>query len=252
MKRDPLFATEADLCAAFIAWVKASSGKRDRWSEEPVPAWVPYAETAGWDILLVHPDGTQIGIQAKQRFNLKVIDQCLPGRWEHWHDSGPDYRAILVPEQDSVAEKICGALGLVMFHSLRFDRGFAPVLAERGSVELWHWWSPKQRCKLPEYVPDVIAGASGPVQLTPWKISALRVIAALELRGHVTRADFKQHGVDPRRWTGPSGWLVPGDEPGQFVRGPSLDFDRQHPTVYAQVLADIRAKSIDRQEGALL
>lgn len=47
MKRDPKFKTEADLCTAFCA------AARDE-------GWVPYAETEGWDILLVHPgDGTQ-------------------------------------------------------------------------------------------------------------------------------------------------------------------------------------------------
>ena len=41
---------------------------------------------------------------------------------------------------------------------------------------------------------------------------------------------------DPRAWTGAQGLLVPGTEPGQFVRG-KASFDKQHPTVYAQVLA---------------
>lgn len=66
-----------------------------------------------------------------------------------------------------------------------------------------------------------------------------------EIRGHVTRADFRVLGMDPRRWLGPQGWLLgdPG-RPGEFTRGDALDFDRQHPTVYAQVLAEIRAQEI--------
>ena len=43
---------------------------------------------------------------------------------------------------------------------------------------------------------------------------------------------------DPRAWTGAQGLLVPGTEPGQFVRG-KASFDKQHPTVYAQVLAEV-------------
>jgi hypothetical protein len=233
------FATEAELCAAFIAW---AMGERGRYTPRAKSPWTAYAETAGWDLLLVATDGTQIGVQAKLRFNLKVLTQALPDSWRCWHDTGPDFRAILVPDRDDDADRICGALGLVLFAPLR-EWGdayrFQPDL-ERPHGGAWHYWSPHQRCKLPAFVPDVIAGASGPVQLTDWKVAALRIVATLELRGHVTRADFRRHGVDPRRWTGPSGWLERGEQPGQFVRGTELDFDRQHPTVYAQVLVEVR------------
>ena len=101
------YSTEAELCADFITWVKS-------------PVWTPYAETAGWDILLVAADGTQIGVQAKLRINLKVIAQSIPDRWSHWHDSGPDFRAVLVPGRDDTAEQICAALGLGLFAP---DRG---------------------------------------------------------------------------------------------------------------------------------
>lgn len=243
MKRESRFATEAELCDAFIAWVKASEGRFNYGIK--TPKWTPYAETAGWDILLVADDGTQIGVQAKQRFNLKVIAQSLPDHWEHWHDRGPDYRAVLVPDRDGTAEAICGALGLMLFapSPYRYEgTQFTPGL-DLEHADGWHYWSPRQRCEVPEFVPDVQAGASGPVQLTKWKIAALRVVARLEVHGHVTRADFRSLGVDPRRWTGPGGWVVPGDVPGQFKRGPGLDFDRQHPTVYAQVLAELKAEA---------
>ena len=242
MPREPRYKTEADLCAAFITWAKAEAGRRS-WGVE-TPAWTPYAETAGWDILLVGADGTQIGIQAKLKFNLKVIAQSIPERWAHWHDVGPDYRAVLVPERDDTAEQICAALGLMLFSPGRSGYGmqpdeFSPGLAME-HAQGWHYWSPRKRCELPEFVPDVPAGASGPVQLTKWKVAALRVVATLEVRGFVTREDFRRLQVDPRRWTGPSGWLVAGAVPGRFVRGPDLDFDAQHPVVYAQVLAKVR------------
>lgn len=248
MKKQPRYATEADLCADFIRWVKAEAGKFYRGVQ--TPAWTPYAETAGWDILLVAPDGTQIGVQAKLRFNLKVIDQCIPGSWDAWRETGPDYRAVLVPESDGIAENICGALGLVLFQPSRsnyhgFPAEFTPELTMHWGRS-WHYWSPRERHDLPEFVPDVGAGHSAPVQLTKWKIAALRITATLECRGYVTRQDFRTHDIDPRRWTGPGGWLVPRSEgiryAGQYVRGPALDFDRQHPTVYAEVLAEVRAK----------
>lgn len=226
MKKQPKYATEADLCAAFIESAKRAKG------------WTAYAETAGWDILLAHTDGAQIGIEAKLRLNLKVLQQALPERWEHWHDSGPDYRAILIPDRDHGFDALTDSLGLVVF-APNYRDDFTPGLEY---IDHWHWWSPRKRCKLPDYVPDVVAGASGPIQLTEWKVKALRIVATLEIRGFVTRADFKQHSVDPRSWTGPNGWLVTNDRPGEFVRGPRLEFDKQHPEVYAKVLADVRAE----------
>lgn len=237
-----IYDTEAALCADFLAWVKAESGSMRRGRR--VPAWTPYAETAGWDILLVAEDGTQIGIQAKLKFNMKVLAQSIPDCWEHWHDRGPDFRAVLVPERDGSHEAICACLGLMMFAPSPRCYGssgkeFGPGLDMEHAIG-WHYWSPLTRCPLPEFVPDVVAGAAGPVQLTTWKIAALRVIATMELQGYVTKADFRRLNVDPRAWTGPAGWLKPGAEAGQFVRG-SVDFDRQHPVVFAQVLESVRA-----------
>ena len=246
--KKPVYATEANLCADFIAWVKREGGKYR--SGVKTPVWTPYAETAGWDILLVAEDGTQIGVQAKLKFNMKVLSQSIPDSWDDWRGTGPDYRAVLVPEGDSAHSNICDTLGLKLMHRLSRGWGepeFAPSL-DMGDTwgGCWHYWSPTKREALPEFVPDVVAGASGPVQLTKWKIAALRIVATLEVRGHVTRQDFRAYGVDPRRWTGSGGWLVPRSErmqhAGQYVRGPALDFDRQHPDVYAQVLAEVAAK----------
>lgn len=245
MKREPRYATEAALCADFISWAR-NERTQGRWRRYGgAEGWTTYAETAGWDILLVSPDGLQVGVQAKLRANLKVFAQALPSNWDAWRDDGPDFRAILIPERDEAAEKICAAVGLLLFAPT--GSGFEPGLDLRDR-ESWHYWSPRQRCKLPEFVPDVIAGASGPVQLTTWKVAALRIVATLEVRGYVTRQDFRRHQVDPRRWTGPSGWLIPGATPGQFARGPSLDFDQQHPVVFAEVLAEVR-QQLERVEA---
>jgi hypothetical protein len=230
-ERNP-FKTEAELCAAFIAWATGEG-------------WTGYAETGGWDIVLAHPDGTQIGVQAKMKFNIKVLDQTVPEQWNAWYDeAGPDFRAILLPADAHGAEKICGALGIRVFQHAGFERRtFNPSISMHRTWCGWHWWSPKQRIKLPAYVPDVPAGASGPSQLTEWKVAALKIAAVLELRGYVTRADFKRYSIDPRRWLGPPcEWIQPTDVPGRFERGPGLDFERQHPVVYPQVLEDVRAE----------
>lgn len=255
MKKDPRYATEEALCADFIDWLKTEAGKFRGGVQ--IPNWTPYAETAGWDILLVGADGTQIGVQAKLKFNMKVLAQSLPEAWGHWHDTGPDYRAVLIPEWDSQAENICAALGLVLIgHTgARYHRDFRPCMSMQNSHTGWHYWSPHKRCKLPEFVPDVPAGASGPVQLTKWKIAALRIVATLQVRGFVTRQDFRHYGVDPRRWTGPGGWLIPKSDrmqdAGRYVRGAGLDFDQQHPDVYAQVLAEVTAKLSGESQTAL-
>lgn len=245
MKREAPYATEAALCADFIAWVKREAGKYSHGVKCPV--WTPYAETAGWDILLVAEDGTQIGIQAKLKFNMKVLQQAVPSSWGDWRE-GPDYRAILVGDRDGGREPLCAALGLKIISPLPGWGGetdFEPRL----SMECWngwHYWSPAHRCPLPEFVPDVVAGASGPIQLTKWKIAALRIVATMEVKGHVTRQDFRTIGIDHRRWTGPGGWVVPKSDQmqdaGLFVRGPGLNFDQQHPDVYAKVLAEVREK----------
>lgn len=222
-----LYETEAELCADFIAYAKNQG-------------WVAYAETGGYDIVLASKiDGTQIGIQAKLTFNLKVIEQILDG----YQKEGPDFRAILVPTEQHATRLIAKHLGLVLIGGWRWERG-------RFSIDLkdgrhwdggWHYWNPERRLKLPAYVPDVPAGVSGPAQLTEWKIAALRVVAILEVRGWVSRATFKELDLDHRRWTGPDGWLRPDPSfPGRWIAPPEgLDFAKQHPVVYPQIRADI-------------
>ena len=236
------FKKESELCAAFISWVKAIGGKKEFGITTPV--WTPYAETAGWDILLVAEDGTQIGIEAKLKFNMKVLAQAVPDNYDLYRDRGPDFRAVLVPKRDESAEKVCRALGLTLIcprPGWNRDGAFEPNLnmSECFGTNPWHYWSPRERCHLPAYIPDVVAGCAAPVQLTDWKVKALRLLALLELRGWVTREDFKTLRLDHRAWVGPQGWVVPTDVPGQYVRG-KADFDTQHATVYTQVLADER------------
>jgi len=235
-KRETLFKTEVDLCAAFLEWLKR------------YPEWTAYAETEGWDILLAHRDGTQIGIQAKLSFNMKVLEQAIEcgGGCQ---TIGPDYRAVLVPE-DTGVQFVCDALGLVLISAGRRYRGmpsgtpveFIPAFDEQNWTR-WHYHNPEKRHQLPRYIPDVQAGAASPCVLTKWKIAALEICAVIELRGHVTRADFKRAGVDHRRWI--ESWLEPAlGVPGAWTwkkdQGPL--FQQAHEKVYPQVLADVRAR----------
>lgn len=235
MKRAVEFSSEAELCAAFIAWL-------GRW-----PEWTAYPETAGWDILLAHRDGTQVGVQAKLKFNIKVLQQAIDS-WLGYREAGPDFRAVLLPSTEG-DESICSALGLGLIRG-RADRPFGigeptrysfnPQF-DRHHYRAWHFQNPEKRHALPQYVPDVVAGASAPTQLTRWKVAALEIAATLELRDFVTRDDFRRAGIDHRRWT--QVWLVPDLKSGGWRRGEQMpDFAAQHPVVYPKVLADVRKR----------
>jgi hypothetical protein len=85
---DRTFASEADMVARWLERLAAND--RDK-------KWTVYPETAGWDLLLVHRDAYQLGIEAKLSLNAKVIAQALAGSNNYWCKDGPDYRAVLVP-----------------------------------------------------------------------------------------------------------------------------------------------------------
>ena len=192
-------------------------------------------------------DGFQIGIQAKLKLNAEVIAQAIEGDWPR--DPGPDCRAVLVPSGETGHfGKIVAYLGITIIQVYppdhpcnAFGPAFTPSLPNEGhpwTPREWHEQAPTKRHDLPAYVPDVTAGSSAPLQLTKWKIAAIKIAVTLERRGFVTRADFRHHGIDHRRWIAPiPGWLQPGSS--GFIAGPGMpDFKAQHPRVYAEIAAD--------------
>jgi len=237
VKREPLFKTEAAMCAAFISWLSS------------YPEFTPFAETAGWDILLVHADGTQIGVQAKLRFNMAVLKQTVE-RDHGWQDIGPDYRAVLVPE-DYDNRDICDALGLTLILPWKHWNGtveFKPDFNDH-SYQRWHFCNPEKRHELPAYVPDVPAGVPSPSTLSKWKIGALEICAFIELRGYVTRQDFRRAGIDHRRWV--QEWLdaVPGNPGAWRWRVGAHEFSANHPVVYPQILAKVGERIAEAGEA---
>jgi hypothetical protein len=236
LKKAKLFASEVELCAAFLAAIPKD--------------WTAYAETEGWDILLVrNHDGFQIGIQAKLRLGVDVINQALEGG-EHYRvgTSGPDCRAVLVPSDGAPAfDRIAGYIGFTIIRMYapsgrpsRWGTKFTPTLPDnRFYDKQWYELMPVKRHKLPAYVPDVRAGSPSPVQLTDWKISAIKIAVTIELRGFVTREDFKHVQIDHRRFTARDGWLTQCHcGAGWFSKVSGMGFDRQHPKVYVQVRAE--------------
>src|SRR5688572_2897668 len=183
------FARESDLCSFFLkALERDYAGK-----------WMAYAETEGWDILLVRRrDGFQIGIQAKLSLNIGVLNQCLD-YGESAREVGPDCRAILVPGGcgQSFAGR-CHYIGVTTIRVVPDKQRIEPRLPgpnTRSPTSPWHEWCPPSRHPLPAYVPDVVAGASAPLRLTPWKIKALKIAALIEIRGSVSRADLDRKSV---------------------------------------------------------
>jgi hypothetical protein len=239
------FESEAALCDAFIAWAQKNG-------------WTAYPETGGFDILLVNADGHQMGIEAKLTLNVKVIDQILEDGWEWYGKPGPNYRGILVPEVRNVSGlvKLLAFAGIEIFKpTLRYSWSDKPEFDFHdtriyGTEFFDH--NPQEPVELPEYIPDVRAGMSAPVQLTKWKVGALRLMAKLELQGYVTKQDCQNYRVDHRRFCAGDGWLKPLGE-GKWGMGAVPRFDQQHPVIYEQIKAEIQEQLelLQPQQGVL-
>lgn len=246
----PTFESEADLCSTFIVKVE-----QQPWNKQIIGTWTCYAETEGWDILMVRDeDGCQIGIEAKLDLNIAVIVQAIKDSPGH-SQVGPDFRAVLIPAErmNHDLSPICHGLGITVI-TIPYDpekywhfHPHPPALEMKyDELRDWHPCIPMKRHRLPEYVPDVIAGASAPVQLSRWKIAALKLCVLLE-DGPVNRADFKALGLSPTRWISRDGWLTPTSE--GWVRGSRMpDFPAQHPSVYAEIKADREKWSFPRTD----
>jgi hypothetical protein len=232
MKPAPAFAKESDLCAAFIAALP--------------DGWTAYPETGGFDILLSRADGFQIGVEAKLRLNTKVVLQAAERLGcSYVTMPGPDCRAVLVPEaHNSELADLCSLLCItvVTYRPQRPHVMASSIWPDLPKVDDhywsgWHELAPEKRIELPDWVPDVSAGASAPVSLTDWKIRAIKIVITLAKRGYVTRADFAFFKVSMSRWT-QGGWLVQ-DGRGGWIAGKYMpDFKAQHPVNFPQIEAD--------------
>lgn len=240
---------------ASISWTKESDLVRDYTAWVRAQGWQVYAETAGWDILLVRPsDGFQIGVEAKLSLNAKVLCQVLEKDSGMFRKTGPDAWGVLVPASKAMngLEVIARRLGIVVITAeptrpyvyRKWDGPtFDPPLPVPGQTYHegnWPELCPDRRCQLPGYVPDVTGGHSAPLKLTEWKIRAIKAVIMLEIQGSITRDDLRFLGLDPRCWT--DGWLQPsGDGDGRWLRGNCLpDFKAEHPVNYEEIKADAR------------
>nr|WP_288354858.1 hypothetical protein [uncultured Pseudomonas sp.] len=242
MTRPAFTGSERELCAAFIDEFNQQAG------------WVCYPETGGFDVLVVHEDGWQIGVEAKVKLNAKVADQILPDPWAYRYGSpGPDYRMVIVgsiTEANQGIGRMLEALGVSVLAprlSIRWRRG---QTEDSWTFNLDEWtgnylyrvapfdWNPAERCEVPCVVPDVPAGVPAPLRLTPWKERALKVLFTLRRQGFITAKQIAEHGISTSVWiSGGRPWLVRGEVRGQWLPGPHLPtFDLQHPEAYAKIV----------------
>lgn len=237
-RRVAQFASEAEMCTLFIsiATGEVSNGYRVR-----PTGWKAYPEVWG-DILMVREDGFQIGIEAKLRLNDDVITQAIEGGTSYVTQPGPDCRAVLVPHGTGSAlhRLACQRFGIQVITITAEPEPHQPLvypeLPRPGhwfGEGMWPEMLPTQRVALPAFIPDVVAGRPAPLQLTAWKIKAIKVACLLERRGWLCRQDFKHLQIDHRSFLD-GGWLTVVD--GAWRRGPAWpDFRRQHPRNFEEI-----------------
>lgn len=176
------YASEASMCAEIVEWARKGGCK-------------VFPETSGWDMILVAPDGTQIGIQAKLKPGYHVVAQCLEGMRGN---TGPDVVAVLIPGYDVALDRVIEALGITLMPAV----GLAP----RGYSTFEQWLRgarrrlTTQRAWVPEVEVELPCGVPAPRTLSPWKFGAAKLCARLRAGEHLTRKDFAEHGINVSAW----------------------------------------------------
>lgn len=190
------YGTESDLCQVLME--RAS-----------MDGWVPYPEIEDWDVVLVR-GGIQVGIQAKLRFNTKVVSQALrglPGIDENQRrHRGPHYRAIAIPLKKTSADdayrvgRMCRLLVIDMHRSpdLGFFAGWRHVTRDplqwRNARVNWRYyrWRPDETLWIPPAVPDIPAGVQSPRTVGRWQIAACWMEMQYRERGYVSLVDARE------------------------------------------------------------
>lgn len=247
--------SEADLCDLFMAAIARC------------PGWTCHAEAAGFDILVVHEDGRQIGVEAKLALNAKVADQILPAQWDDYYGKpGPDHRMVIVSKVTDASKGIIKMLEMLGVTVLRpncfsgdarsFDLRSGLFAYESSAIcfgrPRMFDWSPAERCQVPMVVTTLPAGVPAPVQLTPWKEAALRVIALMRAQGFITAKQIASFGISTSAWTQHTrkhAWLVKGTVRGTWLETEHMPaFDKQHPDAYALAVEQQQAKHTQQLE----
>lgn len=238
-----------------------------------IEGWTCYPEGSGFDVLVVHQDGRQIGVEAKLSLNAKVADQILPGFGDDLYGRpGPDHRVVIVSRITDASEgiaKMLRRLGVSVLcprerwerhgYEYYFDLKHDIFQGDSGTtywglVRLFDWW-PAERCRVPAFAQALPAGVPSPVRLTPWKESAIKLVALMRSQGFITVKQIAAHGMGSTTWTQPAAgkpaWLDKGAARGQWVETVNMPpFDKQHPELYAIAVEAIEAEA--RKEFVLV
>lgn len=230
-----------------------------------IEGWTCHPEAAGFDVLVVHQDGRQIGVEAKLTPNAKVADQILPNPvHEYYGAAGPDHRLVIVGKVTDAGAgivKMLERLGVKVLvpnekwtrdgYKQTFDLQYSLLDAEKGRpyfgrVRLFDW-NPAERCRVPAIVASLPAGVPSPVRITPWKEAAVKVLALMRKHGHISVKQISELGIGSSSWTQPLGnkpaWLAKGAVRGQWVETEHMPaFDQQHPDLYAHAVECLDAE----------
>jgi len=254
--------SEEALCSAFIQKVNTFAG------------WTCHPETGGFDVLVVHDDGRQIGVEAKLQLNAKVIDQVLPSPTDsRFAKVGPDHRMVIVrtlTEASNGLAKMLDYLGVTVvapwigyrqsrdrrleltadFNDLDYLFSKEKLTPPRSygyeSLRL-HDWNPESRLPVSSVAPDLPAGVKSPVRMTAWKLCALHVLARLELQGRISAKQIQKTGCNPTIWT--RQWLTRSEDQGFWVAGENMpDLPRQFPEQYA-IAIDAMRETLTKENG---
>lgn len=161
--------------------------------------WKVYPEFAGYDFILVNAAGVQIGVQAKLRLSLEVIEQILPYQSEK---DLPDHLAILVPRSQvskraKMVQKLFWKLGLILLN----ESGVIPSKGRRMN----RLRKNTKRLELPSHVGNLMPGGKCPRALSKWKIGAIKLHYLAMKNPTITFKQFREHGQTPDFWID-KGW----------------------------------------------
>lgn len=228
--------SEAEICALFAEQAKKQG-------------FEVHGEVNGWDLLLIwkgeptdefteNPKSTrgynrrrgprwkletgdQIAVEAKARQCPEAFGQAI-GRQDRMYGAGPDFIALLAPSWASGYRAIARRCGFLLFDSSHYE-GVELMRYNKRTRELYTSFEsirPKETSRLtfkqklwvpPVVAESVVAGASSPSGLTPWRVKALKICSKLRDTGEITSRDFKDIGLSMSRWkTGhhKSRWLI--------------------------------------------
>lgn len=231
--------TEAELCAEFTKVARANG-------------WEVYAETGGWDLLLVwtgdapvlvydsgHRElelhngpeegfsgsklaamedeielapGDQWGIQAKLRGSFEVIDQALVG--VQWVERGRTQR-MAAPDFRSVLVPSASAPFLHICSHLRLGV-VTPLITD--VYRPTYRWTTRLQHTLPPIVPSWTGGAPSPKSLSHWRVQALKICARLRAGEILMRKDFKEYEINIKTFV-QRHWILSTGH-GQYVMNP--------------------------------